>query len=168
MEGAGHADLRNLIANEAKVTVAGVGSVYVHPRDSLDATMNGIGAILYSGSPRDVNTRMNGLGTISKHDLREARRWDGRWDGRWGRRDDDDRTDERRDDQWKSLRSLRSIRIRCSPSEKTRKSLRSRRRQCDEQSSLDDEQWSGRILGCPEVSNDSIEQGQQDLCPQQS
>ena len=78
MEGAGHADLRNLIANEAKVTVAGVGSVYVHPRDSLDATMNGIGAILYSGSPRDVNTRMNGLGTISKHDLREARRWEGR------------------------------------------------------------------------------------------
>lgn len=66
MAGAGHADLSGLIANEAKVTVDGVGSVYVHPKESLDATMNGVGAILYSGSPREVNTRMNGLGTIGQ------------------------------------------------------------------------------------------------------
>jgi hypothetical protein len=79
MEGAGHADFRNLIADAARVTVSGVGSVYVHPKNSLDATMNGIGAILYSGSPRDVDTHMNGLGTISKHNIRDARRWDNRW-----------------------------------------------------------------------------------------
>jgi Putative auto-transporter adhesin, head GIN domain len=66
MAGAGHADLGGLVADEAKVTVDGVGSVYVHPKDSLDATMNGVGAILYSGSPREVNTRMNGLGTIGQ------------------------------------------------------------------------------------------------------
>jgi hypothetical protein len=66
MAGAGHADLDGLLADEAKVTVDGVGSVYVHPKDSLDATMNGVGAILYSGSPREVNTRMNGLGTIGQ------------------------------------------------------------------------------------------------------
>jgi len=66
MEGAGHADLRDLVARDAEVTVDGVGSVYVHSTESLDATMNGVGAILYSGTPRDVNTSMRGVGTISK------------------------------------------------------------------------------------------------------
>lgn len=72
MAGAGHADLSGLIANEAKVTVDGVGSVYVHPKESLDATMNGVGAILYSGNPREVNTRMNGLGTIGRRKAGEG------------------------------------------------------------------------------------------------
>jgi hypothetical protein len=66
MAGAGHADFGRLVANDAKVTVDGVGSVFVHPKQSLDATMNGVGAILYSGSPRVVNSSMNGVGTISK------------------------------------------------------------------------------------------------------
>jgi hypothetical protein len=66
MAGAGHADLSRLPAGRAKVTVDGVGSVVVHPKETLDATMNGVGAILYTGSPRQVNTRMNGLGTIGQ------------------------------------------------------------------------------------------------------
>jgi hypothetical protein len=74
MSGAGRANLRELIANDATVTVDGVGSVHVHATESLDATMNGVGAILYSGTPRDVNTSMNGVGTISKD--RERRRKD--------------------------------------------------------------------------------------------
>lgn len=72
MEGAGHADLRDLIAGDAKVTVDGVGSVYVNSTESLDATMNGVGAILYSGTPHEVNTSMRGLGTISKDRERKA------------------------------------------------------------------------------------------------
>jgi hypothetical protein len=68
MSGAGNADLSKLVANDAKVRVSGVGSIYVHPRDTLDATMNGVGAIFYAGSPRQVNTHMNGLGTISQRD----------------------------------------------------------------------------------------------------
>lgn len=66
MEGAGHADLRDLVARDAEVTVDGVGSVYVNSTESLDATMNGVGAILYSGTPHEVNTSMRGVGTISK------------------------------------------------------------------------------------------------------
>jgi Putative auto-transporter adhesin, head GIN domain len=66
MAGAGHADLSRLIADHAKVTVDGVGSIVVHSKDTLDATMNGVGAILYTGSPRQVSTRMNGLGTIGQ------------------------------------------------------------------------------------------------------
>jgi hypothetical protein len=72
MAGAGHGDFSRLIADEAKVTVEGVGSVIVHPKDTLDATMNGVGAILYTGSPREVNTRMNGLGTIARKDPKDV------------------------------------------------------------------------------------------------
>ncbi|MBL8270408.1 GIN domain-containing protein [Steroidobacter sp.] len=68
MTGAGHADLSKLAVMDASVTVDGVGSVLVNARDSLDATMNGVGAIFYSGTPQRVNTRMNGLGTIAQQD----------------------------------------------------------------------------------------------------
>jgi hypothetical protein len=71
MAGAGHGDFSRLVADRAKVVVEGVGSVIVHPKDTLDATMNGVGAILYTGSPREVNTRMNGLGTIARKDAKE-------------------------------------------------------------------------------------------------
>jgi hypothetical protein len=72
LAGAGHADLSKLLVADAKVTVDGVGSVIVSPRESLDATMNGVGAIFYTGSPSKVNTRMNGLGTIARQDSSEA------------------------------------------------------------------------------------------------
>ncbi len=71
LAGAGHADLSKLAVADAKVTVDGVGSVVVNPRESLDATMNGVGAIFYTGSPHKVNTRMNGLGTIARQDSNE-------------------------------------------------------------------------------------------------
>jgi hypothetical protein len=74
MSGAGHADLSRLVANKASVTVDGVGRVYVNSLESLDATMNGVGAILYSGNPRVVNTSMNGLGTIARRDGASQRR----------------------------------------------------------------------------------------------
>jgi hypothetical protein len=72
MSGAGHADLSRLVVDAATVTVDGVGSVIVNPRESLDATMNGVGAIFYTGSPSRVNTRMNGVGTIGKRDSSPA------------------------------------------------------------------------------------------------
>ena len=72
MSGAGHADLSRLVADAATITVDGVGSVIVNPRESLDATMNGVGAIFYTGNPTHVSTRMNGLGTIGKRDASES------------------------------------------------------------------------------------------------
>jgi len=76
MSGAGRANLRDLVAANAKVTVDGVGSVHVHSTESLEATMNGVGAILYSGTPREVNTSMNGVGTISKdRDRKDGKDW---------------------------------------------------------------------------------------------
>jgi hypothetical protein len=74
MQGAGHADLSELIADETTVRVDGIGSVFVHPKETLSATMNGVGAIFYAGKPREVNTRMNGLGTIAQRDPRDEPR----------------------------------------------------------------------------------------------
>ncbi|HEU4486299.1 MAG TPA: DUF2807 domain-containing protein [Povalibacter sp.] len=73
MAGAGNADLAKLVTQSAKVTVAGVGNVTIQASDSLDATMNGVGAIFYLGSPRQVNTHMNGLGTISQRDPNDSK-----------------------------------------------------------------------------------------------
>jgi hypothetical protein len=73
MSGAGRANLRELVAGDAKVTVDGVGSVQVNATKSLEATMNGVGAILYSGTPREVSTSMNGVGTISKDRERKGK-----------------------------------------------------------------------------------------------
>lgn len=74
MAGAGHADFSKLVANDAKVTVDGVGSVFVNSKDSLNATMNGVGAILYTGNPHVVNTSMNGLGRISQRTPKDLER----------------------------------------------------------------------------------------------
>lgn len=74
MAGAGHADFSKLVANDAKVTVDGVGSVFVNSKDSLNATMNGVGAILYTGNPHVVNTSMNGLGRISQRSPKDMER----------------------------------------------------------------------------------------------
>lgn len=74
MQGAGVADFEELVAGRATVTVQGVGSAYVHATDSLTATMNGVGTILYSGNPREVKTSMNGLGKVGKRDDKERER----------------------------------------------------------------------------------------------
>ena len=65
-------DIRIDVLGGFTVTVDGVGNVIVNPRESLDATMNGVGAIFYTGSPRHVSTRMNGLGTIGQRDSSPA------------------------------------------------------------------------------------------------
>lgn len=72
LAGAGTANLANLKSVNAHVTVDGVGRVVVHTSGTLDATMNGMGAIHYLGNPREVRTRMNGLGTIGKQDGADA------------------------------------------------------------------------------------------------
>lgn len=76
MQGAGFADFEDLVAGRATVTVQGVGSAYVHATDSLTATMNGVGTILYSGNPREVKTSMNGLGKVGRRGEREREQRD--------------------------------------------------------------------------------------------
>ncbi len=72
LAGASTANLSELTAANARVSVDGVGRVVVHATETLDATMNGMGAIHYIGNPREVRTRMNGLGTIGRQDSEQG------------------------------------------------------------------------------------------------
>ncbi|MET0499102.1 MAG: DUF2807 domain-containing protein [Steroidobacteraceae bacterium] len=83
MNGAGVADLDELVTKQVKVKVDGIGRVVVHPKDELNATMNGIGAILYVGQPREVRTHMNGLGSIAQQDPEETDRNQRKKDREW-------------------------------------------------------------------------------------
>jgi len=103
MQGAGFADLSGLTADDATVTVDGIGKVIVHSKNKLDATMNGIGSILYTGAPHDVSTRMNGFGSIEQRSDKEERKERRHEEHEWAKhrrhdmqdRDDDDRDEDR-------------------------------------------------------------------------
>jgi hypothetical protein len=64
INGAGDIDLSQLIARDARVSVNGAGDLKVHATGALDATVNGVGSISYSGNPAPVKTAINGLGSI--------------------------------------------------------------------------------------------------------
>lgn len=73
LAGAGDVDLAELAAGSVDVSVEGVGSVVVNPIERLNATMNGVGAILYTGTPAQIRTKMNGLGTIGQREPQDER-----------------------------------------------------------------------------------------------
>ena len=63
--GVGAVELGSLIARNAHVTLSGTGSVNVYASGTLDATVNGVGSIRYSGNPAHVKTHIHGLGAIT-------------------------------------------------------------------------------------------------------
>jgi len=66
VSGVGSMDTRELHADVADVSVAGVGSVRVWAGTQLDASLGGIGSLTYYGDPKTVNTHGGGLGSISR------------------------------------------------------------------------------------------------------
>jgi hypothetical protein len=62
--GAGEADLRELVARDVSAVVSGSGLVLVSATESLDASVLGSGAVLYSGDPADVKTSITGSGAV--------------------------------------------------------------------------------------------------------
>jgi hypothetical protein len=66
MDGAGSGDLRDLRAENAKVSLNGAGQVLVFVTGQLDAKINGVGTIDYYGNPKTVNQSINGIGTLNK------------------------------------------------------------------------------------------------------
>ena len=66
VSGVGSMDTRELHADVADVSVAGVGSVRVWASTQLDASLGGIGSLTYYGDPKVVNTHGGGLGSISR------------------------------------------------------------------------------------------------------
>jgi hypothetical protein len=62
--GAGRIDAHRLIAQRAIVRVDGAGLARVNAVQSLNAQLNGLGAIRYSGRPPELQREINGLGLI--------------------------------------------------------------------------------------------------------
>ena len=65
VSGVGSAVLQHLVARDAHVTLSGTGSVHVYVTGTLDATVNGVGSIVYGGHPARVESHVSGVGTIA-------------------------------------------------------------------------------------------------------
>jgi hypothetical protein len=64
IDGAGNIDNFDLICSRCTVTINGTGNCEVNVTQRLDATINGVGNIVYEGNPSDVNRSVNGIGRI--------------------------------------------------------------------------------------------------------
>ena len=62
--GSGSLHLQQLKTRNASITIEGVGSVFVNVAKHLNAKINGMGDIIYSGKP-SVTRRIQGLGRIA-------------------------------------------------------------------------------------------------------
>ena len=65
INGAGVLEAGGLAADNAAVTVNGVGTAKIAVNDTLDAEINGAGSISYAGDPT-LTKEINGLGSITK------------------------------------------------------------------------------------------------------
>lgn len=66
LSGAGIVDAEGLRARHVAASCSGAGSISVHASEALDASVNGVGVINYSGDPATVNRNVGGLGRINK------------------------------------------------------------------------------------------------------
>ena len=66
ISGVGSAHCFNLLAENCKVDVSGVGSGEVYASVKLDAQVNGVGSVKFKGNPANVNQHVSGVGSISK------------------------------------------------------------------------------------------------------
>ncbi|MFZ3003063.1 MAG: DUF2807 domain-containing protein [Undibacterium umbellatum] len=67
-EGVGLVETKDLIAEQVDARIEGVGSVSVNARDSLNATVQGIGSLTYYGHPRNVSKSVEGIGSVRAGD----------------------------------------------------------------------------------------------------
>lgn len=65
VSGSGVVQFTRVAANDVRAVVSGSGSIFVTASKSLDASVSGSGAILYSGSPKDVTRSVTGTGAIT-------------------------------------------------------------------------------------------------------
>ncbi len=64
LAGSGDAQLDGLAARDVHAVVTGSGRILVHPTSSLDASVPGTGAIVYTGDPPHVTTSITGVGAV--------------------------------------------------------------------------------------------------------
>jgi hypothetical protein len=63
--GSGDAQLQQLVARDVHAVLSGSGRILVHPTNTLQASVSGSGAIMYSGHPAHVTRSITGSGAIT-------------------------------------------------------------------------------------------------------
>lgn len=66
-EGIGNIEASELIAQDMTLTSSGIGKVAVHCTRDLSITVNGIGAVSYTGNPNVIKEEINGIGKVSRN-----------------------------------------------------------------------------------------------------
>jgi len=67
-EGLGSINARDLVAQQVDASLQGIGAVEVTATDSLNAKVEGIGALTYYGKPAHVHQSAQGIGTVQAGD----------------------------------------------------------------------------------------------------
>jgi hypothetical protein len=64
LAGSGDVQLGRLVARDVSAGISGTGRIVVHARRRLDASVRGVGTIVYSGDPAHVKTSVSGVGAV--------------------------------------------------------------------------------------------------------
>jgi hypothetical protein len=65
LSGASSLEASRLITNSTQINLSGAGSATVYASERLDASLSGIGRIVYHGDPGEKNISKSGLGSIA-------------------------------------------------------------------------------------------------------
>ena len=68
VNGVGSVNAKQLIADDVVANLNGVGSVKLYAKNSLNASVNGIGGLTYFGNPTELILNDSGIGGITKGD----------------------------------------------------------------------------------------------------
>jgi hypothetical protein len=68
LSGAGSAHFFDLLSENTKVRLSGVGDADVYASVSLEAHVSGVGSVKYKGGASNVSQHVSGVGSVSKTD----------------------------------------------------------------------------------------------------
>ena len=68
VNGVGSVNAKQLIADDVVANLNGVGSVKLYAKNSLNASVNGVGGLTYFGNPSELILNDSGIGGITKGD----------------------------------------------------------------------------------------------------
>jgi hypothetical protein len=64
LSGSGIIETNSVMAGDVNAIISGSGQIFCKPSGDLNATISGSGNIRYRGKPRNVQTAINGSGTV--------------------------------------------------------------------------------------------------------
>lgn len=66
ISGAANLNAKDLIAENVSIDISGAADAEVYANESLNATVSGVGNVVYYGNPKSINPKVSGVGSIKK------------------------------------------------------------------------------------------------------